>query len=33
MKGLKKSVLLMIVGALTLGVVGCSSSEEDKTQL
>lgn len=33
MKGLKKSVLLMLVGALTLGVVGCSSSEGDKTQL
>lgn len=33
MKGLKKSVLLMLVGVLTLGVVGCSSSEGDKTQL
>lgn len=33
MKRLKKSVLLMIEGALTLGVVGCSSSDGDKTQL
>ena len=33
MKGLKKSVLLMLVGGLTLGVVGCSSSDGDKTQL
>lgn len=35
MKGLKKSVLAVLVGALTLGVVGCSSSksEGDKTQL
>ena len=33
MKGLKKSVLLMLVGGLTLGIVGCSSSDGDKTQL
>lgn len=33
MEGLKKSVLLMLAGILTLGVVGCSSSEEGKTQL
>lgn len=33
MKVLKKSVLSILVGVLTLGVIGCSSSEDDKTQL
>ncbi len=33
MKGLKKSILAILVGTLTLGVVGCSSSDEGKNQL
>ena len=33
MKTLKKAIFIGLIGVLTLGVVGCSSSKEDKNQL